>query len=62
MGARSFLLEDRANLLAGLLGLGLFGAGAVALAQRRGVVGVFLLLAGFVVVMFLEYRHVHGSE
>jgi hypothetical protein len=61
MGVSSFFLDDRVNLVAGLIVLALFGAGAVALVLRQGVAGIFLLLGGFVVLMGLEYRHVHGS-
>jgi len=61
MEPTAFFLEDRVNLLAGALALVLFGAGVGALARRRGVASVFLLLGGFVVVMFLEYRHLDHS-
>ena len=62
MGVTAFFLEDRTNLLAGVLALGLFGTGGVAVTQQRGIAGVSLLLAGFVVLMFLEYRHITRSE
>lgn len=58
MSLTEFFLDDRANLLAGLLALGLFAAGALAVSQRQGVAGVFLVLAGFVVLMYLEYKHI----
>jgi len=61
MGVKQFFLKDRLHLLAGVLALGLFVGGAVALTQAAGVAGVLLLLAGFVVTMFLEYRHVHHT-
>ncbi len=61
MTGSSFVLDDRLNLGAGLVALVLFGAGGVALIQRQGVAGIFLLLGGFVALMFLEYRHVHSS-
>ena len=61
MGATAFFLDDRVNLLAGVLALGLFGTGGVAVTQQRGVTAVFLLLAGFVMLMFLEYRHIETS-
>lgn len=57
MDAKAFFLEDTVNLLAGLLAVALLGAGAVGIAQRRALVGTVLLLAGFVVVTFLELRH-----
>jgi hypothetical protein len=62
MRVTAFFLQSRANLLAGVLALALFGAGGVALVQQQGVAGVFLILAGFLAVMFLEYRHISGSE
>ncbi len=62
MRVTAFFLEDRTNLLAGVLALGLFGAGGVAVSQQRGVAGVFLFLAGFTALMFLEYRHINRSE
>ncbi len=62
MRVTAFLVEDRTNLLAGVLALGLFGAGGVAVSQQRGVAGVFLFLAGFISLMFLEYRHINNSE
>lgn len=61
MGVSSGLLDNRVNLVVGLIALALVGAGAVALILRQGVAGIFLLLGGFVVLMGLEYRHVHGS-
>lgn len=62
MGVRAFLLRDRVNLLGVVLALGLIGAGAAALALEQGVATVFLLLAGFTVLMFLEYRRVQQAE
>jgi uncharacterized membrane protein len=62
MRITAFLVEDRTNLLAGVLALGLFGAGGVAVARQRGIAGVFLFLAGFTALMFLEYKHINYSE
>lgn len=62
MSVTAFFLEDRTNLLAGAGALALFGAGGVALLQQRGIAGVFLVLAGFLAVMFLEYRNIEQPE
>jgi hypothetical protein len=62
MGITAFFLENRANLLAGVLALVLFAVGGFAITQQRGIVGVFLLLAGFGFLMFLEYRNIDQPE
>jgi hypothetical protein len=62
MEVTSFFTQSWANLLAGVAALALFGSGGVALAQQQGVAGVFLILAGFLAVMFLEYRHISSAE
>ena len=62
MDPMSFFLEDRANLLAGVLAVALLVAGGIALVREQGVATVFLMLGGFVVLMFLEYRHVNDVE
>lgn len=62
MNPKAFFLEDRANLLAGVLALSLFVAGGVALVQRQSVATIVLLLAGFVTLMFLEYRHTNPPD
>jgi hypothetical protein len=62
MDPKAFFLEDRVNLLAGVVALALFCAGAVALVQRQGVATVFLLMGGFMAMMVLEYRHVNHTE
>ena len=58
MNPKAFFLESRANLLAGVLALGLLCAGGVALLEEQGVATVFLMLGGFGALMFLEYRRV----
>jgi Flp pilus assembly protein TadB len=62
MNPKAFFLEDRVNLLAGLVAVGLFCAGGVALVQRMGVATVFLMMGGFMAVMVLEYRHLNHTE
>jgi len=62
MGVKAFFLEDRTNLLAGVGALALFVAGGVALLQQRGVASVFLLLAGFLAAMFLEYKNIDQPD
>jgi hypothetical protein len=62
MAIREFLLDNPANAAAALVAGGLFVGGAVALTGGEGVVGVLMLLAGFVALMFLEYRHIEGEN
>jgi len=62
MNPTAFFLEDRTNLLAGILAVGLFAAATVALLQEQGVATIFLMLGGFVVLMFLEYRSTAGAD
>ena len=62
MALKSFFLDEPANLLAAVVALGLIVGGVVALTREQGVATVFLMLAGFVVLMFLEYRHVHHDQ
>lgn len=62
MDVTTFFRQNRTNLIGAVLALGLFGAGGVAVAQQRGIAGVGLFLAGFVVLMFLEYRHIEHAD
>lgn len=62
MGVTAFVFGDRTNLGGIILALALFAAGGVAVTRQRGVVGIGLLLTGFVVLMILEYRHIEGQS
>lgn len=62
MSIREFFLGNPANAVAALLAAGLFVGGAAALTTGEGVAGVLLVVAGFIAMMFLEYRHIEGGD
>jgi hypothetical protein len=62
MAFREFFLGNPANAAAGLVAVGLFAGGAAAVAGGAGVAGVLSVVAGFVAMMFLEYRHIEGGD
>jgi hypothetical protein len=62
MNPTAFFLEDRTNLLVGVLAVGLFAAGVFALVREQAVATIFLMLGGFVLLMLLEYRSTVESE
>jgi hypothetical protein len=61
MDPKAFFVKNRANLLAGVLAVGLLCAGGIALLREQGVATVFLMLGGFSALMFLEYRRATGA-
>lgn len=62
MEPKAFFIEDRVNLLMGVVALTLFVAGGVALAQQQSAATIFLIIGGFMALMVLEYRHVNPPE
>ena len=62
MALREFILGDPANAATALVAAALFVGGGVAVTSGEGVAGVLFVLAGFVALMFLEYRHIEGGD
>ena len=61
MALVELLRSDRVALGAAVVGAVLVTGGGLAIAMGAGVAGIFLLLAGFVAAMVVEYRHVEAG-
>ena len=62
MTIREFFFGNPVNAATVLVAIGLFIGGGIALNGGKGVAGVVLMIAGFVPLMFLEYRHINPES